>query len=165
LVKLTGNETHLAYNGEEAVEEATKHRPDVILLDIGLPKLNGYDACRRIREKPWEKNVVIIALMGWGQEEDRQKSRDAGFDGQRISAMLSGGILRRMLSLRRAACSRPAGPLRSQGDELFCLFLRFSTVGSPQVRIGAGWPVSMRAVSRWSCRAASKCWLAFAGRQ
>jgi CheY-like chemotaxis protein len=49
------------------------------LLDIGLPKLNGYDACRRIRQTPWGQEVVIIAATGWGQEEDRRRSQEAGF--------------------------------------------------------------------------------------
>ena len=73
LLKLTGNETHTAYDGLEAVEAAATFRPDVVLLDIGLPKLNGYEACRRIREQPWGKNIVLVALTGWGQEEDRRK--------------------------------------------------------------------------------------------
>ena len=81
LLKLMGNKTHTAYDGLEAVEAAATVKPDVILLDIGLPKLNGYEACRRIREQPWGKNMVLVALTGWGQEEDRQKSREAGFDG------------------------------------------------------------------------------------
>jgi CheY-like chemotaxis protein len=84
LLKLTRNETHTAYDGLEAVEAAATFNPDVVLLDIGLPKLNGYEACRRIREQPWGKSMVLVALTGWGQEEDRQKSRDAGFDGHLV---------------------------------------------------------------------------------
>jgi DNA-binding response OmpR family regulator len=53
---------------------------DLILLDIGLPKLNGFDVCLRIRQRPWGKGMVFVALMGWGQEEDRRKSMKAGFD-------------------------------------------------------------------------------------
>jgi DNA-binding response OmpR family regulator len=64
----------------EAVEAAERFRPDVMLLDIGLPKLNGFDVCRRIRGQPWGKSIVMVALTGWGQEEDRRKSTDAGFD-------------------------------------------------------------------------------------
>lgn len=80
LLKLNGNETQTAYDGLEAIETAATFRPDVVLLDIGLPKLNGYEACQRIREQPWSNGMVIVAITGWGQEEDRQKSQDAGFD-------------------------------------------------------------------------------------
>ncbi len=84
LLELIGNRTHAAYDGLEAVEAAEAFRPDVVLLDIGLPKLNGYEAARKIRERPWGKNVVLVALTGWGQEEDRQKSREAGFDAHMV---------------------------------------------------------------------------------
>jgi two-component system, chemotaxis family, CheB/CheR fusion protein len=80
LLKLTGNETHTAYDGLEAVEAAATFRPNVILLDISLPKLSGHDACRRIREQPWGKNMVLVALTGWGHDEDRRLSQEAGFD-------------------------------------------------------------------------------------
>jgi DNA-binding response OmpR family regulator len=52
----------------------------VILLDLGMPKLNGYDACRRIREQAWGQGIFIVALTGWDQEEDKTRSREAGFD-------------------------------------------------------------------------------------
>jgi PAS domain S-box-containing protein len=80
LLRLTGNETHTAYDGLEAVEAAARVKPDVALLDIGLPKLNGYEACRHIRELPWGKTIVLVALTGWGQEDDRRRSKEAGFD-------------------------------------------------------------------------------------
>jgi PAS domain S-box-containing protein len=80
LLRLTGNETQTSYDGLEAVEAAAMFRPEVVLLDISLPKMNGYDACRRIRQQPWGKNMVLVALTGWGQDEDRRQSKDAGFD-------------------------------------------------------------------------------------
>jgi CheY-like chemotaxis protein len=80
LLKLGGNETHTAFDGLEAVNMAAAFRPDVVFLDIGLPKLNGYETARKIREQPWGKNVVLVALTGSGQDEDRQKSKDAGFN-------------------------------------------------------------------------------------
>jgi PAS domain S-box-containing protein len=80
LLTLTGNETHTAYDGLEAVETAGSVKPDVIFMDIGLPKLNGYEAARKVREQPWGKKLVLVALTGWGQEGDRQKAREAGFD-------------------------------------------------------------------------------------
>ena len=80
LLEILGNEVRTACDGLEAVEVATAFRPDVILMDIGMPRLDGYDACRRIREQPWGQAVVLIALTGWGQDEDVRKSRDAGFN-------------------------------------------------------------------------------------
>ncbi len=62
------------------MQDGIGFHPDVILLDIGLPKVNGYDACRRIRQATEGPQPLIIAQTGWGQEEDRQKTRDAGFD-------------------------------------------------------------------------------------
>ncbi len=80
LLEIGGNETHLAHDGFEAIEAAERLRPDAVLLDIGLPRLNGYEVCRRLRQKPWGKELVLVALTGWGQDEDRQRSQDAGFD-------------------------------------------------------------------------------------
>jgi PAS domain S-box-containing protein len=80
LLKMTGNETQTAHDGLKALEAAERFRPELVLLDIGLPKLNGFDVCRRIREQSWGKNMVMVALTGWGQDEDRRKSKEAGFD-------------------------------------------------------------------------------------
>jgi PAS domain S-box-containing protein len=80
LLGLHGHETQAVYDGMAAVETAESFRPHMLLLDRGLPKLNGIEACRRIREQPWGKEMVIVALTGWGQEEDRRKSTEAGFD-------------------------------------------------------------------------------------
>ena len=84
LLESTGNKTYIAHDGIEAIAAAERHRPEVLLLDIGLPKLNGHEVCRRIREQPWGKDVLVIALTGWGQEEDRRKSLEAGFDGHLV---------------------------------------------------------------------------------
>jgi CheY-like chemotaxis protein len=80
VLSLSGHDARTAHDGLEAVEVAEAFRPDVIVLDIGLPKLNGYDACRRIRERPWGKGAVIVAATGWGQEDDVRRSKEAGFD-------------------------------------------------------------------------------------
>jgi signal transduction histidine kinase/ActR/RegA family two-component response regulator len=94
LLKLTGNETHTAFDGLEAVETAATFRPDVVLLDIGLPKLNGYETARKIREKPWGKNIVLVALTGWGQHEDRQRSKDAGFNDHFIKPVSHAALMK-----------------------------------------------------------------------
>ena len=84
LMQMTGHEALTAGDGPAALEAMEKHRPEVVLLDIGLPTMNGYEVCRRAREQPWGNDMLIIALTGWGQEEDRRKSRDAGFDGHLV---------------------------------------------------------------------------------
>jgi CheY-like chemotaxis protein len=84
LLEFGGHETKQAHDGVEAVAAAERWRPHVVLLDIGLPKMNGYDACRRIRREPWGRQMFIIALTGWGQEEDRQRSDEAGFDAHMV---------------------------------------------------------------------------------
>jgi len=84
VLKLHGNEMHTAYDGLEALEAAQEFRPDIVLLDIGLPKLNGYEVARKIRAQAWGEGMTLIALTGWGQDEDRQKSRDFGFNGHLV---------------------------------------------------------------------------------
>jgi len=80
ILKLMGNDVHTAYDGEAGIEEAASFRPELIFLDIGMPRLNGYDVARHIREQPWSKSMTLVALTGWGQEEDRRRSEQAGFD-------------------------------------------------------------------------------------
>jgi signal transduction histidine kinase len=84
LLRLSGNDTQMAGDGVEAVEKAGEFLPDVILLDIGLPRMNGYDTCRAIRQQPWGKDVIMVALTGWGQDEDRRKAKEAGFNGHMV---------------------------------------------------------------------------------
>jgi signal transduction histidine kinase len=80
LLEYHGNQVRTACDGLRAVHEAQDFRPEVVLLDVGMPNMNGYDACRQIRAQEWGRNVLMIALTGWGQEEDRARSREAGFD-------------------------------------------------------------------------------------
>jgi CheY-like chemotaxis protein len=80
LLELMGHEVRVAYDGLEAVATAAAFRPDLVLLDIGLPKLDGYGACRRIRELAGGSDMILVAVTGWGQEDDRRKTKEAGFD-------------------------------------------------------------------------------------
>jgi PAS domain S-box-containing protein len=84
MLRLLGNEVATAHDGLEAVAAAGAFRPEVILMDIGLPRLNGLDATHQIREQPWGREIKIIALTGWGQENDREQSRKAGCDGHLV---------------------------------------------------------------------------------
>ena len=84
LLRMNGTEIHTAHDGEHAVDAAVALEPDAILLDIGLPKMNGYQACREIRERLNGRKVLILALTGYGQDKDRNKSLEAGFDGHLV---------------------------------------------------------------------------------
>jgi PAS domain S-box-containing protein len=99
LLALGGHETHKAYDGLEALEAAERVRPDAVLLDIGLPRLNGYEVCRRLRQEPWGKDMLLVALTGWGQEEDRIRSREAGFDAHMVKPVDHDALLKLLASL------------------------------------------------------------------
>jgi CheY-like chemotaxis protein len=80
LLRSTGHDVHTARDGVEAVAAAERLRPSIVLLDVGMPRMNGYDAARKIRAQPWGRNVLLIAQTGWSQDEDRRRSAEAGFD-------------------------------------------------------------------------------------
>jgi PAS domain S-box-containing protein len=84
LLRLLGHEVRTAHDGVEAVETAEAFRPQLVLMDVGMPRLDGYEATRRIREQTWSQAVTIIALTGWGQEGDRMRSQEAGCDGHLV---------------------------------------------------------------------------------
>lgn len=87
LLRATGYQVEIAHDGLEAIEAAGRYRPDLVLLDIGMPKLDGYATCRRIREHPWGRDMTIVALTGWGQEDDQRRTREAGFDGHLVKPL------------------------------------------------------------------------------
>ncbi|HVS64233.1 MAG TPA: PAS domain S-box protein [Thermoanaerobaculia bacterium] len=117
LLDIEGHEIFTAYDGLEAVEQAERARPGVILLDVGLPGINGHEACRRIREQPWGHDMVIIAITGWGQDNDRRRSQEAGFDHHLVKPIdvgflleqLGSSALTRDSSWMRGATSRRQG--------------------------------------------------------
>ena len=84
LLEFSGHVAAMAHDGRAAVDMAASFAPEVILLDIGLPRLNGYEAARLIRQLPNGNKINLIALTGWGQQEDRERSKEAGFDGHMV---------------------------------------------------------------------------------
>jgi CheY-like chemotaxis protein len=80
LLSISGHDTRMAHDGVDAVKQAERFLPDVVFLDIGMPRLDGYEACRAIRAQPWGRDIFLVAITGWGQEEDRRLSEQAGFD-------------------------------------------------------------------------------------
>jgi CheY-like chemotaxis protein len=80
LLRTYGHEVRVAYNGVSAFDEASVWKPDVVILDIGMPGPDGYEVCRRIRSEAWGESMLILAHTGWGKESDRQRAQQAGFD-------------------------------------------------------------------------------------
>ena len=80
LLKLRGHETFVAFDGREALRMADELRPDVVILDVGMPGMSGYEVARALRGRPWAADVLLIAVSGWGQDKDRERATEAGFD-------------------------------------------------------------------------------------
>ena len=99
---LMGHDLATAPDGIQGIERAQTFRPDVILLDIGLPEMNGYETARRIREQPWGKDIFLIAVTGYGQEEDRRRSLEAGFDCHLVKPLNFAELKHKLSELRHA---------------------------------------------------------------
>jgi PAS domain S-box-containing protein len=84
MLELSGDKVRMAHDGFEAIEAAQQFRPEIILMDVGMPRLNGLEATRRIRSESWGQNMTIIAVTGWGQDSDKERSRQAGCDGHLV---------------------------------------------------------------------------------
>jgi CheY-like chemotaxis protein len=93
IFELMGHTVEVAYDGEDAVRRVAAFRPEVALLDLGMPKLNGYDACRQIRATAWGRGMTLIAQTGWGQDEDRRRTREVGFDHHVLKPIDPGALL------------------------------------------------------------------------
>jgi CheY-like chemotaxis protein len=98
--QLYGAEAKVARDGLEALVVGASFQPDVVLMDITMPKLNGYQAARRLRAEPWGKSVVLIALTGWGRKTDIEAASNAGFDGHLLKPVEADALLRLIAELR-----------------------------------------------------------------
>lgn len=79
-LQLAGHEVRTVHDGAETLVAAETFKPDIVLLDLGMPRMDGYTAARQIRARPWGAQVILAALTGWGQQQDRDRTADAGFD-------------------------------------------------------------------------------------
>jgi CheY-like chemotaxis protein len=113
LLDITGHDTRTAYDGRQALAEAQAWVPDAVVLDIGLPLLNGHEVARFVRSQPWGRHMVLLALTGWGQDLDRQASQQAGFDAHLVKPVDHDALLRLLHSLLQ----RPA-VVAAQGSSL-----------------------------------------------
>jgi CheY-like chemotaxis protein len=89
LLTMMGHTVSQATSGPEAIAQALEFRPDVMLVDIGMPGMEGYEVARRIREKPGMQNVLLVAQTGWGGDIERQRSKEAGFDDHLVKPLPS----------------------------------------------------------------------------
>jgi len=103
LLEIMGHEVRTAHDGAAGVEVAAAFRPDVVLMDLGMPKLNGYDAARRIRATPWGREPFLVALTGWGTDDDRQRTRDAGFDRHLVKPVDPSALTKMLAEMRTSS--------------------------------------------------------------
>lgn len=117
LLELGGHEVYSAANGALALESAERHLPEVALLDIGMPKLDGYEVARRIRAQPWGRRITLVALTGWGQESDRRRSGEAGFDSHLVKPLDLDKLMELLTQLPGSAeADRSTGPPAAQAS-------------------------------------------------
>jgi CheY-like chemotaxis protein len=105
LLRITGNEIRTTYDGLEALQVAGDFRPEVVLLDIGLPKIDGHEVAQRLRREPWGQRICLIAVTGWSDESDRARSRAAGFDHHLVKPLDTGHLAKLLDSLERSTRS------------------------------------------------------------
>ena len=99
MLSMMGHDTRTAHDGEAAVTTAEAFRPQVVLLDIGLPKLNGYEVAQRIRQQEWGTSMFLVAVTGWGQDEDRRRSEDVGMNLHMVKPVEPSALDRMLASL------------------------------------------------------------------
>jgi CheY-like chemotaxis protein len=102
LLKSLGHETRVVHDGPAALVAAAEFRPDVVLLDIGMPGMDGYEVARRLNALKGERKFRIVAVTGWGQEADRERAKEAGFD-QHVVKPVDVGLLSRIVEERNGA--------------------------------------------------------------
>jgi CheY-like chemotaxis protein len=101
LLRVVGHEVWTAHDGLEGLRMAREHCPDVVLLDLGMPRLNGFEVATAIRREPWGRDVLLVALTGWGQPQDRERSRAAGFDEHFVKPVELENLLQRVQARAR----------------------------------------------------------------
>src|SRR4029450_2184981 len=105
LLAIPGNQVKVAYDGVDGRAMAEELRPDAALLDLRLPRMDGYEVAQRIRKQPWGKAMVLIALTGWGQEEAKQLSKEVGFDQHLVKPVNPAELLELLASLHQSRTS------------------------------------------------------------
>lgn len=107
VIKSLGNEVRTAFDGVQGIAEAKAFRPDLVLMDIGMPRMNGYEAALALRKQDWGKEMTLVALTGWGLEEDRRRTKEAGFDDHLVKPVEPAVLHRLLAKLKTEKGLRP----------------------------------------------------------
>ena len=118
LLKRSGHQVRLAYDGPTAVEAAINYQPNVVLLDIGLPELDGWQVAKRLRQQPILHDIVLVAMTGYGQNTDRQRSQKAGFDHHLVKPVDFGELRQILVALSEKADCHGAGGIKGNGSRV-----------------------------------------------
>ena len=110
LLELAGHEVRVAHDGEEAVTISERFEPHIILLDLGMPKMDGYETARHIRQQPWGSRAKLVALTGWGQQRDRERTTEAGFDAHLVKPVTDFDLFHALIEGRIADPPIDAAP-------------------------------------------------------
>ncbi len=105
VLRLLGHEAHTAYGGEAGVREVQALRPDTVVMDLGMPHMDGLQACRAMRDLDGGEHLRVLSVSGWGQQADRARSRDAGFDGHLVKPVAPDTLLAELERLDAAGRS------------------------------------------------------------
>lgn len=107
MLEIIGHEVCTAHDGEAGVNLAKKYQPDIILMDLGMPRMNGYEAARHIRQETWGTRIILVALTGWGADDDRRKTQDAGFDRHLVKPVEPNALLQLLAELQHTLGATP----------------------------------------------------------
>jgi len=105
-LELLGHEVRMVHDGEAAIAAVAEYRPQVMLLDIGLPLMDGYEVCRRVRSQPWGKQLAVVALSGWGDKEAQRRGEAAGFDRHLVKPVDEPVLVSTLASLQKGTPPR-----------------------------------------------------------
>lgn len=114
VLRLTGHDVQVAYDGQSGIEAAETFRPEVLLLDIGMPQLNGYEVAERIRATSWGARIILVALTGWGQASDRERSTEAGFNVHLVKPVDFAVLTKLLSAVKDPAAITPDGDQRAR---------------------------------------------------
>ena len=107
MLEIIGHEVYTAHDGETGVKLAKKWQPNIILMDLGMPRMNGYEAARHIRQETWGTRIILVALTGWGADDDRRKTQDAGFDRHLVKPVEPNALLQLLAELQHTLGATP----------------------------------------------------------